>query len=202
VPDEELPASAAALPAALESVAGAEGAEPVELAAPVEAAGAEALLVLVELGSAAAVSAGVDAAGAVDVADPVGSETGGAVGAVVALPVVVGVEVPDGAVLALGSVVAGGVVEPVPPGVASGSVDPPVAADPGLAVWVEVAPPEVVGVVEVGPCGPPSVVELTVPGAGRAVAGGCSSGAGARGAERAGTEASSLSRVVGGAVAR
>lgn len=193
--------SAAALPAALESVAGAEGAEPVELAASVEPAGAEALSVLVELGSAAAVSAGADAAGAVDVADPVGSETGVEVGAVVALPVVVGDEVPDGVVLALGSVVAGGVVEPVPPAVA-GAVDPPAAADPGLAVWVEVAPPEVVGVVEAGPSGPPSVVELTVPGAGRVVAGGCSNGAGARGAERAGTEASSLSRVVGGAVAR
>ena len=53
--------------------------------------------------------------GSVDVADPVGSETGVEVGAVVALPVVVGDEVPDGVVLALGSVVAGGVVEPVPP---------------------------------------------------------------------------------------
>jgi hypothetical protein len=165
--DDEPPVSAAAVPAPLESVAGDDEAELVALAASVEPAGAVELTVP-EPVSAGAEPAAAGSAGAVDVPEPVESEP--AVGVADVPPAVpVGDEV---SAVGAGSVVVTGGVGP-PLGVATGGVNPPVAPDPELtAVGVEVAPAEVVEVLEPCACGVPSDVELTVPGGdGRVVAG-------------------------------
>jgi hypothetical protein len=166
--DDEPPVSAGAVPAPLESVAGDDEAELVALAASVEPAGAVELTVP-EPVSAGAESVAAGSAGAVDVPEPVESEPVVGVADDVPPAVPVGDEVP--AVGAGSVVVTGGVVPPL--GVATGGVNPPVAPDPELtAVGVEVAPAEVVEVLEPCACGVPSDVELTVPsGDGRVVAG-------------------------------
>jgi hypothetical protein len=204
--EDELPVSAGAASAALESVAGADGAElppPVPSVEPAD--GVELPVSPAEFGSAGAESAGAEEAGAVDVADPVGSEAG-VVGATVVAPAAPsGDEPPVDGLPALGSVVAGADGDvPAPPFEGPfGGVNPPVAPEPGLTVvGVEVAPPEVVEVLDAGACGAPAAVELTVPGDSALAFGGWMNGPAARGACRPGTEASSLSRVVGGATAR
>lgn len=207
VSDDELPVCAGAVPAPLASVVAVDGSEPVVPAVSVEPVdGAEPLVSAPELGLA-----GADDVGAAAVAVPVGSAAG-AVDAVVAAPL----DPADaGGVVAVGLVAVGGAALPVAPLVApspapaspdggetAGGVNPPVAGSGEFTgVDVEVPPELEVGVVAAADDGAPTGVDVTVlvdvPG----VAGGPAIGA-ARGAGRAGIEASSLSRAVGGAATR
>jgi hypothetical protein len=76
-------------------------------------------------------------------------------------------------------------------------------AEPALAVvGVEVAPPDVAGVLEEGDGAVPAGVDVTLPGDGAGMETGAAAGSVARAAARAGTEASSRSRMVGGAGVR
>lgn len=197
VPDDELP-SADAVPPPLASVAGAElAALVVALVEPV--AGAELLPSVPELGSAGVVAAGTGEAEPLDVPEPVGSDAGAVV---VPLGGLVGDGVPDDGGGPLGS---GAVEDAGPlPAVAAGGVNPPVAAELGLPVVdveFEVAPPDVVVVLEGDDDVVPTEVEDTVPG-GVTMPSGPPTGPVGRAAGRAGTEPSSLSRVVGGAAGR
>jgi hypothetical protein len=202
-PDDELPASVEAV---LASVVEVDGSEPVALVVSVGPADGAELLVSVpvpELGLDAGAAAGPDEVGAGDVAVPVGSDAG-VVGAAVPPPLG---PVDAGGAVEVGSVVVGSATGPVPllppdaPETAGG-VTPSVPGELVLTgVDVEV-PPEVVGVVAAGDDGAPTGVDDTVfvdvPGG----ASGPPIGAAARGADRAGIEANSVSRVVGGAAAR
>jgi hypothetical protein len=200
-PDDELPASVEAV---LASVVEVDGSEPVALVVSVGPAdGAELLVSVPELGLDAGAAAGPDEVGAGDVAVPVGSDAG-VVGAAVPPPLD---PVDAGGAVEVGSVVVGGATEPVPllpPDAPEtvGGVTPSVSGELVFTgVDVEV-PPEVVGVVAPGDDGAPTGVDDTVfvdvPGG----ASGPPIGAAARGADRAGIEANSVSRVVGGAAAR
>jgi len=76
-----------------------------------------------------------------------------------------------------------------------------VVLEPELAaVEVDVAPPDVAGVLEEDDDVVPAGVDDTVPGDGAESATGADTGSVVRAAGRAGTEASNRSRMVGGAV--
>jgi hypothetical protein len=200
---DELPVSAGTVPVSLASVVEVEGSEPVALVVSVGPAdGAELLVSVPELGLEAGAAAGPDEVGADDVVVPAGSGVG-VVGAVVPAPLA---PVDAGGVVAVGSVVVGGDTELLPP-LPPDAPETPVGVGPSVppelvltGVDVEV-PPEVVGVVAAGDDGAPTGVDDTVfvdvPG----VASGPPIGA-ARAADRAGIEATSVSRAVGGAAAR
>jgi hypothetical protein len=203
-PAGELAVSADTAPALLEPVVEVDGSVPAALVVSVEPAdGAELLVSVPELGLAAGADTGADEVGAVEVAVPVGSDAGvaGAAGAPLLGPA-------DAAgVVAVGTLAVGGAEAPAPSAPSAGAataggVNPPVAPAVELAgVDVEV-PPDVVGVVEAGGDGAPTGVDDTVPVDVPGVASGPAVGPAARGAGRAGIEASSLSRVVGGAAGR
>lgn len=199
--EDELPVSVEPAPAALESVALVEGAGLVEPVVSVEPAGAEALVSVPELGSAGVAAAVDDDVVPVGVAEPEGSGVGVAVGPAAG---VVEPGVPVGPAGALGSVELGaGPLPPPPVPVPVVGVRPPLAPCPGLTVVdVDVAPPDDVEVLAAGDDGLSAEVDVAVPVDG----GGMTSGALAEptdgGAGRAGAEASSRSRVVGGAAAR
>jgi hypothetical protein len=146
-------------------------------------------------------------AGGVVAPVPVSVGAGGVVAPVPASGLAGGAAVGDGAV-ALESVPdvdddVSDPPDPVPPAGSTGSVEAELsvvgveAPEPDA---VEVPEPEAVAVLEAGAAGPPSGVDVTVPGAGVGAAAGPSAGPRTVGAAGcAGTEASSLSRVVGGA---
>lgn len=198
---EELLVAVESVLPALASVDDVEGAE---LVVSLEPEGAVALGSVPALGSVVAVEPVEPEP--VDGAEPApeGSEVG-VDGAAVPSVGLVGVELVAGGLGAPGSVGCEGVWVPLPP--------VPVVAlggpEPGLAVGVEVAPPEVVGVLESGEDVVPAevgVAALDDGGEATGAANGATTGAApepiACGAVRVGTEASILSRMVGGAAVR
>jgi hypothetical protein len=198
--DVELPGSAEPVPAARGSAEVVDGDELESFAAPVEPlTGAEAGS---ELESAGGVATGAGDAGADDVDGFVGSDAG----AVVVPPAgLAGLVVGGVEPAAVGPAPAGADGAPsssLGPDSATGA-EPPVAPEPEPAdVDVEVAPFDVVAVVEDADGGVPTEVEVTSPGAVSGAPNGPASELPARCDGRAAIEASSLSRVVGGAVAR
>lgn len=201
--DVELPESAEPAPAVLGSLAVVDGGELVSLTAWVDpAAGGEADGVS-ELASAGGAASAAGDPAADDVAGLEGSGAGAAGVVVVVVPPpeavgAVGVEPVGSPEVGAGDVPA----SPVGPGAAAG-VDPPLVV--GLEpddVGVEVAPLDVVVVVDGADGVVPADVEVAVPGAGSGAPDAPAGGLAARRDGRADTEATSLSRVVGGAAAR
>jgi hypothetical protein len=192
--------SVGAAPVLPGSVAGADGPAPAELvSSPALVVGAVLPASVPALGPAGAVAAG--GAEAVVSVPPVGSDAGGVVvGLLEAVGDAVGAAdgfAPESPEDAAGESTGGFDGEP------AGDVIPPVPA-PGFMVGVEVAPPDVVAVLEGVAAGAPTGVALTVSadgddGDGDEVPVGPAAGAPTGGAVRAGTEASSCSRAVGGA---
>lgn len=196
--DVELPESAEPAPAVLGSLAVVDAGELASLAPWVEpAAGAEAAPVP-ELESVGGVASAAGDAGE-DEAELEGSGAG----VVVVVPPpesvgAVGVEAVEFPEVGVADVSA----PPVGPGPAA-DVEPPLVLEfEPDDVDVEVAPPDVVVVVDGADGAVPTEVEVTVPGAGRGAPSGPASGLVARRGGRADTEATSLSRVVGGAAGR
>lgn len=205
---EPPPVAAAALSAAPGSLTDVGGDAPLALVEGVASAGGSALMALVPEAGSAGVPLSVEDAEPGEDGDAMGSDAAvGAVGAVAPVPapeLAGGSPVDDGEV-AGGSAAdeeGGGAVDPPEPAPPAEGVVP---AEPVLSVvGVDVPePPELVGVLEDGADGPPAGVAVTVPGVGVGVATVLSAGPRTVcAAGRAGTDASSLSRVVGGAAAR
>jgi hypothetical protein len=197
--DDELPGSAVPASAVLGSLAVADGDELSLVTFEEPPAGAEAASVP-ELES---VDGAASDAGAGDVAGLDGSGVDACV--VVVPPVEAGAVVVVAGAEAAGLLGAGAEDVPAPP-VRAGpvpGVDPPPVPELGPEdVDVEVAPLDVVAVVDGADGGVPTDVEVTVPGVARGAPNGPASGLLDRCDARADTEASSLSRIVGGVAMR
>jgi hypothetical protein len=203
--DVELEASAEPVPAALGSPAAVAVAAVESVDVPAESVAGVEPASVPELESAGGAESGAEDGGADvgGVSDGSVAETGGAA-LVVLPPVLVGEVVVVGAGEAGSG--AGGVDEPPPAAGVPAPAEEPEELEPEVTagVDVEVAPLEVAGVVDCEDGDAPVDVGVTVTGANVGVASGASGASGPAG-RRDGcpdTEASSLSRVVGGAAAR